>query len=389
MNSDKNTERIESIYNSIKKNYKASGSEDKDVTFASFYRNKEELNKVYGSIESFENQDFKNGNIHKSVNIEDLDFPIITFDTESTLGGFLFEADSTRQYVLREAEAYFPYFNNNASVWEFEDYSIHEERGLLKFEDKEGENLGYVILNDKEELESIIKGADPIADGWEDGIGNKVTLDGWNNFEEVKSFKYIKEIIMDYEESEFGGFENDEYGSVSKSDIDVFPDSHYPLANTTLGDNEELELQVTLNLEDLRLETEVFNDYIHETEYIQCDSLKEISGVIDNVDFDDFVSLDELDLDDLIDKSIVEANKNNHLVRFTNEKGEEEIEVYDHKDQEQNESLGVFLQDDINKLDLISFAEADELGIDRPLNVFEQGRKDTNELFNHNSEIEM
>lgn len=64
-------------------------------------------------------------------------------------------------------------------MWKFASYVIIEESDLLRFEDYEGNILGYVTKNGFDELYALDNGADPIAEGWEDGNGNTLTLDGW------------------------------------------------------------------------------------------------------------------------------------------------------------------------------------------------------------------
>lgn len=68
------------------------------------------------------------------------------------------------------------------NVWEFEDYEIYEETDLLRFEDKKGDLLGYVAFNDNKEeiINELNNGTNPIKDGWEDGIGNTLSINGWN-----------------------------------------------------------------------------------------------------------------------------------------------------------------------------------------------------------------
>lgn len=64
-------------------------------------------------------------------------------------------------------------------TWKFKNYVIYEETDVLRFEDLHGNILGYVSKNGNEEVEALNNDADPIADGWEDGLGNTLTLDGW------------------------------------------------------------------------------------------------------------------------------------------------------------------------------------------------------------------
>lgn len=63
-------------------------------------------------------------------------------------------------------------------VWYFENYTVYEELDVLRFEDNDGELLGYVNLN-YEEIDELNNGVDPIKEGWEDGIGNIININGW------------------------------------------------------------------------------------------------------------------------------------------------------------------------------------------------------------------
>lgn len=69
---------------------------------------------------------------------------------------------------------------NEMKVWEFKGYTVYEESEVLKFEDKEGNLLGYVSnIHEYNLIDELDNGADPIADGWEDGVGNIIGMDGW------------------------------------------------------------------------------------------------------------------------------------------------------------------------------------------------------------------
>lgn len=46
---------------------------------------------------------------------------------------------------------------------------------------KNGEKLGDIFINSGD-WDSIVNGADPIDEGWEDGIGHVLTGDGWGEF---------------------------------------------------------------------------------------------------------------------------------------------------------------------------------------------------------------
>ena len=64
-------------------------------------------------------------------------------------------------------------------TWTFKDYVIIEETDLLRVETLNGDLLGYIIKNGLDEVNALNNGANPIAERWEDGNGNTITLDGW------------------------------------------------------------------------------------------------------------------------------------------------------------------------------------------------------------------
>lgn len=67
------------------------------------------------------------------------------------------------------------------TTWEFEGYSVHDEQEVLRFENNEGDTIGYVALHDHRDqlIDDLNNGANPIADGWEDGSGNTIDIEGW------------------------------------------------------------------------------------------------------------------------------------------------------------------------------------------------------------------
>lgn len=66
--------------------------------------------------------------------------------------------------------------------WKFEDYTVYEETDVLRFENNDGEVIGYVgNIHENDLIEDLNNGADPIADGWEDGVGNTINIDGWGD----------------------------------------------------------------------------------------------------------------------------------------------------------------------------------------------------------------
>lgn len=73
--------------------------------------------------------------------------------------------------------------------WHFKDYAVYEEScdRTLRFEDLDGEILGYVVAGDNADhhanVEALDGGANPIDERWEDGGGNTVSLSGWGEYE--------------------------------------------------------------------------------------------------------------------------------------------------------------------------------------------------------------
>ncbi|WP_405101517.1 hypothetical protein [Oceanobacillus sp. FSL H7-0719] len=68
-------------------------------------------------------------------------------------------------------------------MWEFENYVVYKETDVLRFENLDGDILGYVSFDDggEEMTRELNRGIDPIAEGWEDGIGNTISLNGWGD----------------------------------------------------------------------------------------------------------------------------------------------------------------------------------------------------------------
>ncbi|QFF98908.1 hypothetical protein PB01_08725 [Psychrobacillus glaciei] len=87
-------------------------------------------------------------------------------------------------------EEYIKENKEEKTMWEFENYTIHKETDLLRFENKDGVIIGYVQLNDYDEVEDLNNGANPIEEGWKDGMGNIINIEGWGGKE-----KYHKPIL--------------------------------------------------------------------------------------------------------------------------------------------------------------------------------------------------
>ena len=58
-------------------------------------------------------------------------------------------------------------------------YEYFEMDGIIKAS-KDGDPLGIISVNEGD-WELILNGADPIKDGWEDGLGNSLSYDGWGS----------------------------------------------------------------------------------------------------------------------------------------------------------------------------------------------------------------
>lgn len=117
----------------------------------------------------------------------------------------------------------------------------------------------------------------------------------------------IRESLIEYNMNEFGE-------DVS-SDPDIKglnTDSKIALAYTELGDMDEFNLQVTLDLEDNRLVSEVFNEDVYEVEYFNYETLKNVARDAKGYSFDNLITLEELDLDKL---SVYEKDKSDSRER--------------------------------------------------------------------------
>lgn len=98
-------EKMKRLYEKISNGYKADGSDKRNVAYVSLYKNKEDIINQFGSTELFEEK--FTTNIQKSIKVNNLIYPVITFDKENTVSRYLFEADVTEIFILNEAKAYF------------------------------------------------------------------------------------------------------------------------------------------------------------------------------------------------------------------------------------------------------------------------------------------
>src|SRR5699024_5591342 len=82
------------------------------------------------------------------------------------------------------------------------------------------------------------------------------------------------------------------------------------LAFTELGDNAELNIQVTLNIPELKIRSEISGKFITATETLEHETLNEIITQIEKCDFEDLVTLIYFDIDELVEQ---ESQKNSEF----------------------------------------------------------------------------
>lgn len=104
--------------------------------------------------------------------------------------------------------------------------------------------------------------------------------------------EYLK-ICKNIKEYEVFEFEREE------SDEEVFDENlEVPLAYTTKGDNEEFEIQVTLNLEEKRVIKELTSTNNLITEYIEFKDWSEIVEFTEYMNFEELIMTD-VDVDEI------------------------------------------------------------------------------------------
>ena len=163
-------------YETIEHNFIADGKDN--AKYVTLYESKEKIfDEYFGDTEIF----FEKFDTvpNKKLDLDKLSYPIITFDQAAVTGGELFESTDSREDIMSEAYDYFKLDNNYEGIWYFEDYTVYEESDMLRFENIEGKVLGRVSNHENELQEVLNSGADPIQDGWEDGIGNTIRIEGW------------------------------------------------------------------------------------------------------------------------------------------------------------------------------------------------------------------
>lgn len=108
---------------------------------------------------------------------------------QSTLSDYVKKKTKVERMPVETAIKLHNYFKEELgemekTMWEFERYTVYLESDVLRFENNDGDVLGYVgNIEENDLIEDLNNGADPIADLWEDGVGNTINIDGWGNDE--------------------------------------------------------------------------------------------------------------------------------------------------------------------------------------------------------------
>ncbi|MFG6121158.1 hypothetical protein [Thalassobacillus sp. B23F22_16] len=111
-----------------------------------------------------------------------------------------------------------------------------------------------------------------------------------------KNINELKEVLTDFLISEYGQTEDD-----TKEDMKHLErEGILQIAYTTLGDNEELEIDVFLNIKRNRLEQVVSGKTIEKTELTKYDTFENMVTDLNHCDFEALTRLDDFDVDDLI-----------------------------------------------------------------------------------------
>lgn len=127
----------------------------------------------------------------------------------------------------------------------------------------------------------------------------------------------IKKSYLEFVENEYSSDADEEnLQNLKKKAKEIDLNSVIPVAYTTVGNNDEFELKVSLNLEEKRLERVISGEYVSEKDYYHYDSYEEIVNDIKEWDFDNLTE-NNFDYDELSQKEIVE------LYRLFNKKSKE------------------------------------------------------------------
>lgn len=168
---------MENIFATIKENLRIDGEDER---YADFYGTLDEYIEDISQIEYDSRETIiKNFETYFGKSVDEACFPIITFSMAGSDSGHLFDSEDSRGDILWEARNFFQ-DNRYLHTWFFEGYTVFEQEEKIRFEKDSGKVLGYILKEDADNPEDDLdKGAEPIEDGWEDGVGNTISMDGW------------------------------------------------------------------------------------------------------------------------------------------------------------------------------------------------------------------
>ena len=106
----------------------------------------------------------------------------------------------------------------------------------------------------------------------------------------------LKNILTNFFIDEYGMSEGEAYNEMELLE----ENKKLQIAYTTLGDNEELEINVFVNVREKRLEQVVSGRKINVVEYTNYGSLENMLNDLSHCDFEALTRLDDFDVDDLI-----------------------------------------------------------------------------------------
>lgn len=136
------------------------------------------------------------------------------------------------------------------------------------------------------------------------------------------------------------------------------------IAYTTLGDNEELEIQVSFYPHELILESNVYGDGVNVVENLSFDNIEQAIDIFKYCSFENMITLEEHDVDELINKAILFqiVQKNNELleqVQFDIEKAMKLGKVYVLVDENSGQIVHDFFHDPTLQVEVDPYEEYD------------------------------
>lgn len=195
------------------------------------------------------------------------------------------------------------------------------------------------------------------------------------------SKKYYQNLV-DQLTSEIATYTSEEYGNDYDEEREELGDIRIntviPVAYTTLGDNEELEIQVTFYFDELRMESVVTGQKVDKVENIHFDSILEAIEAFKRWEFEDFIRLIKLDKEELVNTEkllkIVEHNKKllesvNYDVNQGMSNG---LEIYLFHDTKTGQEIYDLFKDATMKFNVNPFDEYDEEDLEEFIEMVEE-----------------